>query len=183
MQPIPERERYQQLYAKGYPAGNPERLIVWAGAKLEEKVIDFGCGRGTLARIFSLYTGVDFASNAFPKRHGAEQSFVEANLDKLPDTIGSQRFDLGVCADVMEHIKPEEVDHTLISIMFTNCNRLLFAICCRESNWQDEKGQLHLTVERPEWWHKKLNQIGEARWRVTASKVFGATVYFELLRC
>ena len=177
-----EQQRYQALYAKGYPPGNPERLVVWAGAKLEEKVIDFGCGRGTLSRIFARYTGVDFASNAFPKRPGAKQAFIESSLDNLPEAIRSESFDCGVCADVMEHIETDKVDATLDSILSIDCGRILFAICCRESRWRDEQGQLHLTIKPPMWWGAKIAERAKSRWVQYASRWSGGTLYLEMIQ-
>lgn len=177
-----EQTRYQRLYERGYPPGNPERLVVWAGAKLNEKVIDLGCGRATLSRIFHRYTGIDFADKAFPTTYPKHMVFEKAFLHDLPASIKENRYDLAVCADVMEHIAPEEVNMTLDSLLALDASRFLLSVCCRPSNWKDEEGQLHLTIEEPKWWADKLIERGGGRWIIHASIIMQGTVYFELLR-
>ncbi len=176
-----EAGRYHRLYAeKGYPSGNPERLVVWAGANVNESVIDLGCGRATLARIFTRYTGVDFTGAGFPKGP-SKIPLVIAPLDELPDFITAKKYGLAICADVMEHIVPEDVGRVLASILSLNARRVIFSICCRESNWKDEHGGLHLTVQPPAWWVEKIKAVMLSNWNLCRSEMHGANLYVEII--
>ena len=74
-------------------------------------MLDLGCGPGHVARILAergyAVTGVEQVKAAgFPER----VRLVEADLDAgLPD-LGGERFDVILCADILEHLKrPEDL--------------------------------------------------------------------------
>lgn len=185
-----ESERYRRLYAeKGYPKGNPERLLIWAGCNLAARVLDLGCGRASLAGIFGQYTGIDFTDAGFPKYHPApppSHRYIVAplagngNWTTLPEVM-LEEFDLVVCADVMEHIAPEDVGEVLANINRANARRLLFSISTVESRWKDEAGQLHLTVQPPSWWYEKAKETLSA-FVITRSCRVGTNLFLEAVR-
>ena len=78
------------------------------------RAVDLGCGHG---RLFARWRdegidgwGVDFSDHALDAGHPYRAHFIRACLWELSLP---QRFDLGVCADVMEHIPEVMVPQTL----------------------------------------------------------------------
>lgn len=179
----PERDRYEALYRlRGYPSGMPERLMIWAGCSPRSRVLDVGCGRASLSRIFSRYTGFDFTLAGAPAKRPPGM-FYEAHLTgpqaftNRPEIMG-ERYDAVVCNDVMEHVPPEDVEEALLNIGKLNASRFLFSICCRPSNWKDEHGGLHLTIKKPEWWQARLALCIKSP--ITKAETFGASAFFDL---
>ena len=79
-------------------------------------------------------------------------------------------FDWFFCADVMEHIPPEFVDATLDNIAHVASKGGFFQIALSKDGCGALIGDtLHLTVESPEWWMKKINH----RWVVVSHEVSG----------
>lgn len=181
-----EAQRYEALYRdKAYPHGCPERVMIWAGCSPAVRILDMGCGRATLHRIFWRYTGFDFTLAGAPKNPlYPGQSFHLADLTgpksflTMPEIVQSE-YDVAVCNDVMEHLPPEDVEEALRNIAQVNARRFIFSIACTASRWGDEHGGLHLTIQPPEWWRERLvSCIGE----ITRAETFGASAFFEILK-
>lgn len=181
-----ERERYSKLYRdRAYPKGNPERLCVWAGCEPWLPVIDLGCGRASLASVFFNYTGVDFTGEGFKGVSIISKfsklvvaSFVGADAFTSMPEVMEKEYELAICADVMEHIPPEDVEAVLRAFEKIKTKRIVFSIACFESRWKDESGGLHLTVREPEWWKQSL--LAMQAFRVTRFALLGKTLFAEL---
>jgi hypothetical protein len=103
---------------------------------------------------------LDFASNSLDKdiaeranTPGSGLRFIECDITKkLP-----AQATYGFCVDVMEHVRPEDVDAVLDNIL-QSCQNVFFQI----ANFQEGHGKalvgynLHLTIQPYEWWLKKL---------------------------
>ena len=75
-------------------------------------------------------------------------------------------FDGIICADMMEHIDPSDVDEVLADIFGFSSHRdppaesfVYFHICCVPSVHKrlEDGRDVHLTIEPPEFWNEKLN--------------------------
>lgn len=149
-----EDEKYSSLYDGGYPIGNPMGLVMKFGIPRIRKAIDLGCGRASLSRFFSDYTGVDVSSsviniNKTKNTNGTYHHLSLHDLKKLYEEV----YDVAICADVMEHIPPDRIDDVLSSISALNCNEFHFGISTRPSVILDNEGNnLHLTVLPAEEW-------------------------------
>jgi len=174
-----EREKYLRAFeTPGYRDKN-QGLLLWQNTRgifpaKPKSAIDIGCGDGRLFSVWNLAGidgwGVDFI-NVLDKFHGFKEKFVEANLwepllsrrnydvtnldsaeaPKYPPA----RFELGVCADVMEHIPPEKVDEVLANIC-PLAEHTIFEI----ANYPSIYGDLHLSLHDEGWWYKKLAEHG-----------------------
>jgi len=122
--------------------------------------LDIGCGDGRLWRTW--YEAgidahaVDHALNAPDIWLARSERF---SLRCLWEMRFDRRFDLGVCADVMEHIPPSKVDDVLARIAEA-CDFVVFKIANYPSSFGD--GALHLTLHNADWWLAKLQQHGTA---------------------
>jgi hypothetical protein len=77
-------------------------------------------------------------------------------LEELPDGP----FDGVLCTDVLEHIKPGDVDETLGELFARARHFVYMSICCRPAGKLFPDGtNVHLTVEPPEWWETKLRRF------------------------
>lgn len=140
--------------------------------------LDIGCGNG---RMFGQWNregieghGVDFAANALDPDHPNRRNFT---LQCLWTMRFDREFDLGVCADVMEHIPPDKVDDVLRAIS-ASCRTAVFQI----ANYPSCFGDLHLTLQPSDWWLAKLDEFGEAEF-LPAVKRDGVEEYvFRLTR-
>lgn len=161
-----EKSKYEKAYQRlRYRSKSPhwrckDRILEEMRLLKVQEYANFGCGSGLLDRyLLQQAEGilVDHVQVLWPdvKEHPNLRKFIEASL-----FTDFEHFDVpfAVCTDVMEHIPPEQVDKVLENIAkrATNC---FFQISLNKSGDNDEEkygGHLHLTVETPEWWEKKL---------------------------
>ena len=118
------------------------------------RAVDLGCGHG---RLFARWRdegidgwGVDFSDHALDADHPYRAHFIRACLWELSLP---QRFDLGVCADVMEHIPEVMVPQTLNRIA-AHVDTAVFKIANSPSRWLGV--DLHPTLRPADWWMEQL---------------------------
>jgi len=153
-----EDTKYSDLYKNGYPIGAPMRLVNLFDVNQNSKCIDLGCGRASLSKYFSNYTGIDVSeyiiSNNLNNRQGL---FYHKSLDDLYDL--TDNYDVAICSDVMEHIPENEIDNTLKSISSLKVQHYYFAISTRKSVLLDSNGNnLHLSVLPADQWRHYLSK-------------------------
>lgn len=156
----PEREKYLGLYGSGsapryghsnHGGGSLRLLAKWQPAS----VLDIGCGYNEFARQVraqhpeARVMGIDFACP------GAD---LQADLATgLPWADGE--WDLATAFDVLEHLRPEQVDAALAEMARVS-RRFCVSIAYQDSviRW---KGQtLHPTVRPESWWVTRLMRAG-----------------------
>ncbi|MCH7573610.1 MAG: class I SAM-dependent methyltransferase [Candidatus Marinimicrobia bacterium] len=122
--------------------------------------LDIGCGLGLLYRHLLGEGidawGVDFAPNCLDPfvRRVLGYRFIEACLWDLD--LG-RHFDLGICADVMEHIPEQKVPQTLARVG-NHCEEIIFKIANYPS---DSLGhRLHVTRRDSAWWELLIRSQG-----------------------
>ncbi len=103
-------------------------------------ILDYGCGKGTLAQSLGLpvheydpcVPGKDFEPNS---------------------------ADLVVCTDVLEHIEPELLDDVIHHIYRLTKKRLFFSVALTKAQKTLPDGRnAHLIIESADWWRKKLSE-------------------------
>lgn len=108
-------------------------------------VLDYGCGRATLAKALPHVKTFEYDPGVIGKHH----------LPKVADLV--------VCTDVLEHIEPPLLDGVLRHIYLLASRGAYLVIATREAREKLPDGRnAHLIVEPPAWWIDKLRQQGWA---------------------
>lgn len=106
-------------------------------------VLDYGCGKGFLSE------ELDFPI--------WEYDPAVAGKDRLP-----RPADLVVCADVLEHIEPEQLDSVLDDLRRVTLHVGVFVICTSPSFKTFHDGtSTHLIIMPKTWWQMKLAEYFE----------------------
>ena len=168
-----ERTKYEQAWAtREYREGITEAdrtygcrsLQLWMEARQDfppifESALDIGCGRGLLFDIWNMQGidawAVDIAENSLDDavRKRWSRRFMRSSIWNMH---WDRRFEVGVCADVMEHIPPEYVHESLCRIAGC-CDEVLFKIANQQCVWRGSFW--HLTVQPPEWGLSQMQLI------------------------
>lgn len=145
-----DQARYPRYGHSNHGARSKALLKAWKPSSL----LDVGCGWNEYVREFKKENptiraiGSDFACP------GAD---VRACLTALP--FQDKEFDVLTAFDVLEHLRPEQVDTVLLQMNRVS-SRFILSISYVDSvnRW---KGQtLHPTVRSEEWWMRKLMKAG-----------------------
>lgn len=116
-----------------------DRVRIIADEINAASVLDYGCGKGTLAQ------SIGFPIFEYDPAVQWKQSRPEP-------------ADLVVCTDVLEHIEPELIDEVIHDLYSLTKKRLFFSIALTKAQKTLSDGRnAHLIVENVEWWKKKLS--------------------------
>jgi SAM-dependent methyltransferase len=175
----PEQTKYEALWGK-FPAyrhiSNGELVADYflevAKPTAVQTIADFGCGTGRGGLRIRQLTGAnlrlfDFAENCLDAdvKEALTEGFSFARHD-LTQPFG-EKFDIGYCSDVLEHIPPEDVEKVLLNLGMA-CKRLFLCISTEEDHMGVLIGEkLHLTVRDAVWWHTLVEELG---FRIEASR-------------
>jgi hypothetical protein len=109
-----------------------------------ENVLDYGCGKGTLA---AALPGIDIR----------EYDPAIPGKDEAP-----QPADIVVCLDVLEHVEPDLLDNVLTDIQRLARKAVLLTIATRPSTQTLADGRnAHLIQEDAAWWRARLAPLFE----------------------
>ena len=126
--------------------------------------IDIGCGLGRILPVW-VAAGIDaWGVDLVPDRSLDQPDQVMANGACLRDRVyagslwdwlppGGQVFDVGVCADLMEHI-PRQYVPAVLRHLAQYCRMVVFKIANFHSRSLGD--ELHLTRERADWWAAQM---------------------------
>jgi len=173
-----EDDKYSELYKTNYPPGDPFDLLNRLDYSKDIKVLDLGCGPAILTRKFDDYAGVDISSFIIEqnKVKYPDKKFYHASIHNL-EFLHKERFDVVICADVMEHIPPDKVVETLHEINKLNSERFALSISTRPSVFLDKKGEnLHLTIWPFDKWIMELEKL----FSITKQIIKGSLLSIEL---
>lgn len=116
-------------------------------------VIDIGCGVGEWNNGNPHYHGVDYKVRKkdllIP-----ENKFIECNLEKDSIEIPSDKFDLCLCLEVAEHIRPHRAGD-LVKMLCSLSDRILFSAAIPMQG-----GQGHVNEQWQSWWAELFKQNG-----------------------
>jgi precorrin-6B methylase 2 len=163
-----EQEKYQLMWQfDTYREVSPgEQLVELILSLLQPDalILDFGCGTGRasveLAKRGHDVLLIDFADNCRDEEAMALPLLEWDLCEPIPPTA-----DYGICCDVLEHIRPDQVGQVVSNIMAA-ADKVFFSIGTAPDQCgaliQDE---LHLTVRPHEWWVEQLQQAGTIQWQ------------------
>lgn len=108
------------------------------------KVLDYGCGQGTLGAALGNPEWFREYDPAIPGK------------DEAPTTVS----DLVVCTDVLEHIEPDKLDTVLkhINAMSRNLVFLSISTVPAEKHLPDGRNA-HISLHDSKWWREKLESV------------------------
>ena len=123
-------------------------------------VVGSGGGKGLrwlLDNGFDAY-GIDISREVAKYYTDIPDRFLVATSHNIP--FADKTFKTLVCADVLEHIKPELLDKTLDEFARVCTGVMMLWVCCDESG--GIRGMHHI-IEKPEWWREKFERLGFIR--------------------
>lgn len=161
-----EQLKYDQVWGlEGYRRAN-HGLDLWNSQRLAfpkakdiDSALDIGSGNG---RLFQRWNdegidgwGIDISAQAIDHDNLYKDKYIH---DCLWSWKPTRQWDIGICADVMEHIPEQHVDAVLQNIA-ESVGQVMFKI----ANFPDSfgKGSLHLTLQDDKWWREKLARHGK----------------------
>lgn len=166
-----ERAKYEKAWQlPAYSASSPAFNLLPAFMSMVrpepgEWFCDYGCGTGQASLWLYWYGLEPVLFDLTPKGLATNvlfrlaHRFIKGCLWE-PGDLGEATFDLGLCADVMEHMPPEKVDDVLANIIHRN-DRTWFNISLKPDRLGAKIGEtLHMTVRPFTWWRDLLNRHG-----------------------
>lgn len=141
-------ELQKELHARpnGYGGGGYKHSVQVASLAAHHQcrtVLDYGCGRGTLAQTL---------------RNAGEGLEVHEYDPAICGKEHAQPADLVVCTDVLEHIEPEKLDAVLAHLFALTRRVAYLVIATRPANKTLADGRnAHLIIEGMGWWHERLS--------------------------
>jgi SAM-dependent methyltransferase len=128
----------------------PRELVPYIVQLLDPKsVLDVGCGLGTFLCIFKelgvndIY-GIDGSWVDKTKLYVGSESFKQYNLEEEFDL--NRRFDVVLCLEVAEHIRPEAAQKLVRSIV-KHSDVIVFSAAI-----PNQVGQHHVNEQYPDYW-------------------------------
>jgi len=122
-------------YASRIDLQNPNqswtRLIHWAGTG--KRVLDVGCGRGQMGQLLSerfdcVVTGIEINPEFAAECRGYQQVLIGSAEDEAVLTSLSERFDIILCGDVLEHLRQPEIPLRAFHQLIAPGGRLLISV-------------------------------------------------------
>jgi hypothetical protein len=111
-----------------------------------ESILDYGCGKGSLAKALQAFDVREYD----PAIPGKDRAPVPA--------------DLVVCTDVLEHVEPDCLESVINHLGGLATKALFVNVSLRKGTKRLPDGRLaHLIVKPKDWWRKKLSVLGT--WR------------------
>jgi 2-polyprenyl-3-methyl-5-hydroxy-6-metoxy-1,4-benzoquinol methylase len=158
-----ERAKYDAIWSNPGYRRKAHGLELWQQSRdlwpaNVRSALDIGAGHGKLWRQW-LAEGIDaHAIDISAKAPDAETRSIHLkryHVAPLWRFDLGRAFDIGCCADVMEHLPTEMVADALACIA-SHCGHVVFKIANFPSNWGT--GELHLTQRDAIWWHQALSE-------------------------
>ncbi len=134
-------------------------IIELASAVNANSVLDYGCGKATLARVWP--EGIPFLINYDP---------CVPEYAKTPPAC-----DLVYCGDVLEHIEPDCLGAVLDHLAALTLKAIFLVICTQAARKTLQDGSnAHLIQEGLRWWMVALGD----RWEVDNLMYDGLNIFF-----
>ncbi len=162
-----ERDKYERVWQEDAYRQVCHSKVLWDEHRdcfpdEFDSALDIGCGLGLMIAEWGdqgkTVLGIDIAAPSClhdsVRTKWQDHILIGPIWNTLPADICP--LDVGVCADVMEHIPRRKVGESLYSIAQC-CKHVVFKIDHAENSFIGET--LHLTIESVEWWTAQMNSI------------------------
>ena len=153
---------YKYFKASKYYQTDLERmsLVLLEIAKLKPKrVLDVGCGWGTLVEILRLCrikaVGIDYAPD-LRSIWRTKKYFKVADAKAIPSPK-KWKYDVVISMDFWEHIPEEDIDQVLSEMK--RVGKVILAVIDFERQLTEEQEKYHVTNKSKTWWTKKLKGV------------------------
>jgi hypothetical protein len=150
-------EQYRQMHIgeKTFAGGLHNDFVIeisdLVGRHLPKTMLDYGSGKGR-QYIYKVRGEARHQYKAWDVLPHCYDPGVLAFSEKP-----TKQFDGVICTDVAEHIPPEDVPWFLADVISYAKKFVFFVIFVEPAKKSLPDGRnAHLTVERPTWWHSKL---------------------------
>jgi hypothetical protein len=161
--------KYSALWQNDYKDANWQRLAK-VGIRLsknldgDKTLVDFGFGRGSAMKFFEdkgfKVSGVEISRYAVDECKKKGMDVYHSSLDALT-IFEDDKFKIGFCNDVMEHIPDDSVIGSLDEMARVCSQYLLLSVCPTPSHHLSMEGEnLHLTVRPAYWWERRFEKYG-----------------------
>lgn len=138
------------------------QLVCWSTPKKDDRICDFGCGRGfLLLRLketgYTNLVGYELSVTAVAKRITPEVVLFAGF-----DSIGDRSFDTVCLISVLEHIEPEALSSFLSGIVGLARQKIVCCIPTHPTNLFNffERDLTHRILARRSWWDRQFAEIG-----------------------
>lgn len=125
--------------------------------KKYQKIIDISSGKGILIKILQeKFPSIDICCTDIKKFNDINVNFIKLDLTNKNDYNNiTDKYDLLLCLDVLEHIEEKYIDDILEFLL-----SLSTTFCFSIANHSDIKNnyELHLIQKNKKWWNKKLKK-------------------------
>lgn len=144
------REELQRAHMHAKWGGDGRKHVQavkeWADALEAGTILDYGCGKGVLAKTMH---------DNYGRRVTEYDPGIQTKCE-LPKPA-----DMVVCTDVLEHVEPERLDAVLDHI-YALCDRgAYFTIATRAANMALSDGRNAHLIQRPyDWWVEVVENVG-----------------------
>lgn len=132
-----------------------------------ETMLDYGAGKGTLAKVMRSVAGMKVA---------------EYDPCVLGKTEPPQPADMVSCIDVMEHIEPDCLEAVFADLKRLTRKRLFVDVATKfdKHRWLTDGRNSHQIVNEGRWWH---NQFEHRGFKVVATWTTGLKAWIAMLTC
>jgi SAM-dependent methyltransferase len=149
---------YQRQFDESYNSAKKYAEILWPLYK-PTSVIDVGCGRGPWLKAFkdkgvAKVCGIDGDWNSQKKMFDDAIIFRSGDLNKPFAHIFDQKFDLAMCVEVAEHLKPASATMVIESLTKLSDVVLFGAAFIKQG------GTNHLNEQLPTYWAEIFSSFG-----------------------
>jgi len=120
---------YNETYFKNRKFENKYYWLAvqWACHLQPKNVFDYGCGEGFLVHAFNYVNipciGYDISEYAIDNAYELAKGMINIKYD------ASKKYDLVVCSDVLEHVKPEDEQQVIDDICALSNKDIILSIC------------------------------------------------------
>lgn len=133
-----------------------------AKLKKNDKVLDIGCGVGTLVQQFNKLghqaIGVDVNIEAIKNSLSPKNCFLVKTTAKLD--FPKNYFDLVVSREVLEHIPVDQIDDCIKEWDRVSKGKMIHIIAVKERGISAIDDPTHVNVQTENWWMNKFKEHG-----------------------